>query len=200
MKKNISMEKGKEYIRNIMAACKKTGYGKIVLLILAAALLLLLSLPGGTKKKDAKEPKKTQQVEDSTEETEADIYVSNLEQRLEQLLKKVEGVGEAEVMITLKSEGEEVINKDERISEHSAGETANEPLESSKDYEEETVVLEDGEGNQTPYIVKELKPEVAGVVVICEGGDNPVIIKEITEATEVLFSVSTHKIKVMKKK
>lgn len=200
MKKNISMEKGREYVKKIMEACKKTGYGKIVLLVLAAVLLLLLSLPGETKKKDTKEPKKTKQVESNAEETAADIYVSNLEQRLEQLLRKVQGVGEAEVMITLKTEGEEVINKDERISEHNVGEAANESIESSKDYEEQTVVLEDSEGNQNPYIVKELKPEIAGVVVICEGGDNPVIIKEITDATEVLFSVSTHKIKVMKKK
>lgn len=200
MKKIFSEKKGTEYVKSIMEACKKTGYGKIALLVLAALLLLLLSLPSGTKEKDAKEPRKVKQEEISTEQTAADIYVANLEQRLQQLLKKVQGVGEAEVMITLKTEGEEVINKDERISEHSVSEASAEAGEASKDYEEQTVVLEDSEGNQSPYIVKELKPEIAGVVVICEGGDNPVIIKEITEATEVLFSVSTHKIKVMKKK
>ena len=200
MKKDFSMEKGKEAVKKVIEACKKTGYGKIALLVVAAVMLLLLSLPTGTKKGETKETKKAKQMESSTEESAADSYVSNLELRLEQLLKKVQGVGEVEVMITLKTEGEEVINKDERISERSVGEAANESGETSKDYEEETVVLEDSEGNQSPYIVKELKPEIAGVVVICEGGDNPVIIKEITEATEVLFSVSTHKIKVMKKK
>lgn len=200
MKKDFSMGKGKEAVKKVIEACKKTGYGKIALLVVAAVMLLLLSLPTGTKKGETKEAKKTKQMESSTEESAADSYVSNLEQRLQQLLKKVQGVGEVEVMITLKTEGEEIINKDERISERSVGEAANESGETSKDYEEETVVLEDSEGNQSPYIVKELKPEIAGVVVICEGGDNPVIIKEITEATEVLFSVSTHKIKVMKKK
>lgn len=200
MKRDFSMGKGKETVKEIIEACKKTGYGKIALLVVAAVMLLLLSLPAGTKKVETKETEKTKQMKSSTEESAADSYVSNLEQRLGQLLKKVQGVGEVEVMITLKTEGEEVINKDERISERSVGEAANESGETSKDYEEETVVLEDSEGNQSPYIVKELKPEIAGVVVICEGGDNPVIIKEITEATEVLFSVSTHKIKVMKKK
>lgn len=200
MKETISMVKVREYIKKIMEACKKTGYGKIALLVLAAAILLLLSFPADEGKKKQGEAKETKQVEKETEETAADSYVSNLEQRLQELLRKVQGVGEVEVMITLKTEGEEVINKDERISEHSTGELSKESGETSRDYEEETVVLEDSEGNQNPYIIKELKPEIAGVVVICEGGDNPVIIKEITEATEVLFSVSTHKIKVMKKK
>ncbi|MFR7444694.1 MAG: hypothetical protein ACLUUO_16185 [Sellimonas intestinalis] len=39
-----------------------------------------------------------------------------------------------------------------------------------------------------------------GVVVLCEGGDQPVVVQEITEAVEALFSVESHKIKVVKMK
>ena len=37
------------------------------------------------------------------------------------------------------------------------------------------------------------------VIVIAEGGDNPVVIENITEAVQALFGVDTHKIKVMKR-
>ena len=33
-----------------------------------------------------------------------------------------------------------------------------------------------------------------------EGGDQPVVVQEITEAVEALFSVESHKIKVVKMK
>ena len=64
----------------------------------------------------------------------------------------------------------------------------------------ETTVYEETTGGQTPYVKKELVPTVEGVVVLCEGGDQPVVVQEITEAVEALFSVESHKIKVVKMK
>ena len=49
-----------------------------------------------------------------------------------------------------------------------------------------------------PYIVKELEPEIAGVLVIAEGGNNEVIKSDVIAAVQVLFDVPAHKIKVMK--
>ena len=42
---------------------------------------------------------------------------------------------------------------------------------------------------------KELAPEVEGVVVIADGGDNAVVAQNITEAVQALFGVEAHKIK-----
>ena len=39
---------------------------------------------------------------------------------------------------------------------------------------------------------------MTGVLVVAQGGDNPVVIKDIQEAVQVLFQVEAHKIKVMK--
>ena len=51
-----------------------------------------------------------------------------------------------------------------------------------------------------PYVVAETYPEVRGVLVICQGGDNPVVIQQISEGVMALFRVEAHKIKVMKMK
>ena len=48
-------------------------------------------------------------------------------------------------------------------------------------------------------MTKELTPEVAGVIVIAEGGDDPVAVENIIEAVQALFEIYTHKIKVMKR-
>ena len=39
---------------------------------------------------------------------------------------------------------------------------------------------------------------LAIMIAVAGGGDNPVVIKDIQEAVQVLFQVEAHKIKVMK--
>ena len=46
---------------------------------------------------------------------------------------------------------------------------------------------------------KEILPKVEGVVVVAEGGDQPVIVKNITESIQALFGIETHKIRIGKK-
>ena len=46
---------------------------------------------------------------------------------------------------------------------------------------------------------KELTPEIAGVLVVADGGDNAVVVKNITDAIRALFGVEAHKIQIMKR-
>jgi stage III sporulation protein AG len=48
--------------------------------------------------------------------------------------------------------------------------------------------------------LQEKEPELEGVVIVCDGGDDVLVKKEITEAVSALFQIETHKIKVMKSK
>lgn len=47
---------------------------------------------------------------------------------------------------------------------------------------------------------EKILPNVQGVLVIAQGGDNPIVINNIQEAVVALFQVEAHKIKVMKMK
>ena len=40
--------------------------------------------------------------------------------------------------------------------------------------------------------------QVEGIVIIAEGGDNPVVVRNISEVIQALFDVESHKIKVIK--
>ncbi len=64
--------------------------------------------------------------------------------------------------------------------------------------DESTVLVTDDNGNEVPYIISEIEPEVEGVLVVAEGGDDAKIIMDIMETVEVLFNVPAHKVKVMK--
>ena len=191
------MKSVQDYIAKCKEIVKETGYAKVAVLLVAGLVLVLLSvLPMDTKGEKKEENLSSQEV--VAKSNELDDYVDSLEERLEKVLADVDKVGDVEVMITLKSSSETVLNKDVSSSSQSYTKEG-EQLEESGEQKEETVLVEEENGATSPYVIKKIEPEIAGIVVICEGGDQPYVIQEITSAAEVLFSVSAHKVKVMKK-
>jgi stage III sporulation protein AG len=186
---------------------KEIGLPKLVMIFVAGILIILLSLPGifNSDKSSADTPRdnNSQVVQKDTNTTSYDTntYISEMEKKLKNLLSKVSGIGEVEVMITLKASGEQVPLKDNPSTQESVNEVDGEGgsrTNNNVTRDESTVLVDNGSGNSMPYIIQELEPEVEGVVVIAEGGDDARIIMDIIEAAEVLFNVPAHKVKVMK--
>lgn len=148
---------------------------QLVILLLIGILLIVIAIPAESEEKH--------NVENpgNAENGSGEMYGTEMEKRLEKILSEAEGVGVVKVMITFKSSSEKVVEKDREET----GET--------------TVYNSTLGGEQTPYVSKEMTPEIEGVVVIAEGGRNAVVVKNITEAVQALFDVDTHKIKVMKR-
>ena len=67
-------------------------------------------------------------------------------------------------------------------------------------YSESTLyeAADSGQAEGSPYIIKELVPEIEGVVVSAQGADDEYVVDEITQAVSVLFDLPVHKIKVVK--
>ena len=61
-------------------------------------------------------------------------------------------------------------------------------------------VLVRKDGQDTPYLVQILTPEIEGVVVVASGADSGQTDTEIIAAVQALFPVQAHKIRVMKMK
>ncbi|GAA4299264.1 stage III sporulation protein AG [Anaerocolumna aminovalerica] len=181
----------------------------LVMLLIAGVLLLLTSFPNLFSSKSLQNeknaPEKTVQTtrssSDIKEEDETEAYSDDLEKKLKKFLSNVAGIGKVEVMVTLKGSKERIVLKDSPYTQESMNEVDGEGgnrVSSSVKNDESTVMVGSGSGENLPYVVQELEPEVEGIAVIAEGGDNPEIIAEIIEAVQVLFNVPAHKVKVMK--
>lgn len=120
-------------------------------------------------------------------------YITYLENKLKEVLLTVKNVGECNVMITLKDYGEQIVEKDNSISE------SVQDSETQKSSSEETVFRHSDSGD-VPYVSKNLEPQIAGVVISCEGGGNPDTVLAITNAVQALFDVPVHKIVVLEAK
>ena len=189
----------KEKVKAFLTGMKKE---QVVVYVLLLLLLIVIALP--VKKKDKNTGNNEREVEQGTSsQKERDTtQVEAMEQELSNALSKVDGVGKVDVVITLESTNQKIVEKDRPTSENSEktdGEGRN-SLVSSGSTEESTVYEKSSDGGQSPYVVSETFPEVRGVLVIAEGGDNAAVKQQISEGIMALFRVDAHKIKVMKMK
>lgn len=190
---------------------QKFGKDSLIILILAGLLLLVIAWP--TKSSDTKKEDETVKYEqldrdsammDTSSDWNQDTdYEAQLEERLEKLLREMDGVGAVRVMITFSASGEEITLKDvvrsdtDTTEADSGGGTR---IINESAMEEETVYITDADGRRTPFIVRTTKPEVIGVAVIAEGGGNPTVQKNITAVIQSLFRIDANRIIVTKMK
>lgn len=185
----------KKWYQTILQKKKKE---QIVVWVLLLLLLVVVLWPAGSTKKSVPEEEKTPETKDEGEQSQEEL----MERVLADTLSQVKGVGAVRVALTLESTNRKIVEKDIPDSQNSEKRTgdgeSSETVSSSK--EETTVYEKDGNGSEIPYVVSEEFPRVRGVLVVAEGGDQPVVVQEIQEAVMALFDVDAHKIKVMKMK
>lgn len=170
-------------------------------LICGLAGLLLLVIAAPVKQKEQKKTQKEVTVQ-SQEPTEDQIRQS-YEKQLESVLSQVEGVGTVQVAVAMESTGKKQVEKDspeDTSTSSEKGDSGTERTSQTVTTGETTVYEDTGDGGQTPYISSSTYPEIRGVIVVAQGGGNPVIVQQIQEAVMALFHVEAHEIKVLKMK
>lgn len=132
-------------------------------------------------------------------ETEED-YAAYLEKRLTEALTQMENVGKVEVMITLKSSRELVVEKEQPVSRSTTNEKDSQGgsrIVSEMESGENTVYRTEGNASE-PYVIKTLTPQIEGVLVVAQGAGQGTVNRTIVEIAEALFGVEAHKVKVVK--
>ena len=183
----------KEQVKKILEKRKMTGKEMTIVLILIGIIFAVLTIP--TKKNSEEEPLPV--LQDESIQTSREAYEEQLEERLETILSQIEGVGQVEVMITMESSTKEVIEKD-FATEQNYNEAGGSVQGDSSIKKEETTVYADTDEGNIPYVVQEIYPQVEGVLVVAEGGDDSCVNLAITDAIQALFGIDVHKIKIVK--
>lgn len=127
---------------------------------------------------------------------------SQLETRLKDLLESMVGVGTADVLVTVESTEETVVQLNEKNTQQLTNEsdkngTSRHITEITR---EGQVVLYEVSGGQAPIVVKKLKPRVRGVIVVAKGAENATVRKLVQEAVSRGLDVPMHRISVMPRK
>ncbi|MBE5921821.1 MAG: hypothetical protein E7269_03600 [Lachnospiraceae bacterium] len=185
---------GGQQIREMI---KKIGFGKLLLIGLAGIVLVICSMNNEENAGLSEHTMNAANTSDS--EPEIEQLTEELEAKLEQFLVQVDGVGKVDVMIVLRSgEGEEILKdtsntKDEVTESDSQGGSRDSLNYSSS---EQTITKENG----SPYVLKKLAPEIAGIAIVAEGGGDATVHAALTELTASLFAIDVTQISVSKMK
>lgn len=162
----------------ISGLLKGKGVKLVVILGLAGMVLILFSDMFKSREKNEGMPEYSGAAAEDYEK-----YIDKMEKRLESTLEKISGVGRVSVMITAAGSGEYIYAKDEKTES-----------ESSRISRDEKYVVIGGSGDKNALIRKIDNPEIAGVVVVCEGGDSNVVKEKVYNAVSAAFGIPSQKI------
>jgi len=124
-----------------------------------------------------------------------------LEIRLEEFFALVEGAGKVRVMISPLVGRETVFAMDVSLTNsYSKEEDSQGGTRETRQYQnqEKTVILTDRQGVDRPLVVREIEPQVLGIVIIAEGGDSAFVRDALTRAAMAMLGLEAHMIQVLK--
>ena len=160
-----------------VTSMKKSG--KLAVALVGIVLGALLLFFGNRAGKDTADPTPHTPPEVSTPS--AETYRAELESRVKTLCGRVAGVGEVEVMITLSGGFEYVYATDKKLTV--GGESTS------------YITVGSGDDESLVYITERL-PAILGIGVVCTGGMDPTVRREVTALLSAAFGVGSNKIYV----
>lgn len=129
-------------------------------------------------------------------------YETAYEAKLRDILSKIVGVGEVEVMVTIDSTEELQVEKNIKDTQQVTNEKGNngETRHITEANRSTDAVILKQSGDDAPLVVKTTKPKIRGVVVVAKGAENATVKKLISDAVERGLEVPAHRISVLPRK
>jgi len=123
-----------------------------------------------------------------------------LETRLEEFFSLVDGAGKVRVMISPLTGRETVVAVDTNRSESATKETDSQGgTRETNQYQsqEQTVIITDRQGTDRPLVLREVEPQISGIVIIAQGGDCPFVRDALTRAARAVLGLDAHMVQVL---
>ena len=187
IKKHLEKMNNKEFINNLF-----------IILLISIIFLIVANIFLKTDKADNASAIDKYEIK-HTNDFEQD-YSTYLEEKLVEILSKINGVGNVDVMITLE-------NSVEKIAATNTTTTTEETLENDSEggtreiHREDMTIQVMTKGNDDSLmIVKEIKPTVQGVIIVAQGADDPILKEILYEAVKTALGIKGNKVQVYSSK
>ncbi|HHW56692.1 MAG TPA: stage III sporulation protein AG [Clostridia bacterium] len=179
---------------------KKLVENLIIVFLIGLILLIgasTFSKPRPSNMYDNKELVLDQKGKDSED------YAKKLERDLKNILSKIEGVGNVEVLITLNSDEEvvaamDIVQSNTTTSEKDSSGGIRETIQTESN--NRVVTSQDTSGQNAPIVLKRKMPEIRGVIVVADGAKDPRLRYELSSAVQTALGIPAYKVKVISSK
>ena len=154
-----------------------------LLTFMGVAAILLILISEMIPRSDRKESETTAETIAKADNS----YTDNTEVRLKELLSKIKGVGETDLILSTEC-GEEYVFAEELETSSDKGEK-----DSSEKYKNK-LFISDKNGSKEAVVKKVINPRFNGALVICEGGGDALIKERVIKAVSAALDLPTSKI------
>ena len=189
----VAEQKGKGGKRNLESLF-------VFLIILVITIIAINTIwNDGDKKKERTEGEvKNVLATEVNEKTKNDTEGQDLEQKLETILAKIDGVGKVSVLITYSQTSEVIAMYNENLKESSTEEadTGGGTRKITEVDNSKEIIYKDENGEKIPVTQKVVLPKIEGAIITAEGARNAVVKSSIIQAVEAATGLATHKIQV----
>ncbi len=140
-------------------------------------------------------------VDSGGEDTSVLEYTTQLEERLYDIVKTIDGVGKTKVMITVESSPEYIYALEEKITSDLSEETqenTGEKRQQKTTSENGYIMVESPGGQEQALIRKRVEPQIKGALIVCEGADSPQVEQRVVEAVTTALGIPSTRVCVTK--
>ena len=127
-----------------------------------------------------------------------DDYESYIEIKLADILSKLRGVGDVDVMVTLEDSTEKIPASNVTTTKENTTELDAQGGTREISREDETIQVVNTSNDVV--VLKEVKPSIKGVIVVAEGAEDLVVLETLYEAVKTVLGVAGNKVQIFPSK
>lgn len=195
----MKMKEIKELLKELIS---RKNVANIIVVLAVAVIALIFSsdllVKNSSSKTNVKETSGDTFVQqDSIFKTEEEI----VEARLKEILEQIKGSGKVEVMVTFEM-GPEIVPASNTVETRDTTEEKDSNggvrIVTSENLTENVVTTNDNKGNN-PLVIKEIKPQIRGVIVVAEGAEDAQVKMQLYDAVKTVLQISANRVQVYAK-
>ncbi|SHI92786.1 stage III sporulation protein AG [Lutispora thermophila] len=193
LKEKIMLDNNKKLLNNL-----------VILLCMGITLIIVANFYNDIVYKNenpmAENKRDSNQSIDTYNFNNKDEYGSEIQEQLSTILSKIYGAGKVSVMITYESGKEIVTQKDKSIVDKVTDEKDTDGgtrIINESSIDDKTVMVNQPGGSSQPVVVKEINPEIKGVIVVAEGAWDSKVKLKISEAVQTVLDIPAYRVTVL---
>lgn len=185
---------------------KKTENLIFFIILLIITIIIINIVWNGDKdssnKQDSNSTNSKQLAKENESVVDASTNTTNeLETKLENILSKIQGVGEVNVFINY-SESSEIVpmyNENKKTSNTQETDTSGGTRVTQQEDSQKEIIYEEKNNTKSPITQRVVKPKIEGAIITAKGASNADVKTNIIQAVEAATGLATHKIQVFEK-
>lgn len=167
-----------------------------IVLIMAVGILLVLNIY--TSKYKNPSPGVIKDNSNEYTSLEKASYESYIENRLAEILSKLKGVGQVSVMVTLEDGVEHIPATNITTTRENTKELDSQG--GTREIVREDETLQVVNTSDEVVVLKEVKPNIRGVIVVAEGAEDIRVLEALYEAVKTVLGVSGNRVQIFPSK